>query len=51
MSVSKTPVKTDFLKMKTSTSTGMRHVGEQKPGENIVFENENVDVNKDGACR
>ena len=32
----------------------MEHVGEQKPSENIVFENENGDVNEDLAfqgCR
>ena len=26
------------------------NVSEQKPCENMVFENENVDVNEDGAC-
>ena len=53
MSVSKNLAKTTFLKMKmkTSTSTSMGHVGEQKPHENDVFENENVDINEDGACR
>ena len=39
MSVSKNLAKMEFLKMKTSTSTRMGHVGEQKPCENGVFEN------------
>ena len=42
---------TEFLKMKTSTSMRMEHVGEINQRENMVFENENVDVNEDGACR
>ena len=54
MSVSKNLTKAEFLKMKTSTSTRMGHVGEQKPDENGVSGNENVDVNEDLAfqgCR
>ena len=42
MSVSKNLAKTEFLKMKTSTSTRMGHVGEQNLRENGLFENENV---------
>ena len=51
MSESKNPVKTKFLKMKTSTSTRMRHVGEQKPFENELFGNENGDVIEDLALQ
>ena len=54
MSVSKNLTKTEFLKMKTSTSTRMGHVGEQTTNETEIIENENVDVNKDLAfqvCR
>ena len=54
MSVSKNQVKIEFLKMKTSTSTRMGHVGEQKPCENGVLGNENGDINEDLAfqgCR
>ena len=54
MSVSKKLAKTGFLEMKMPTSTKMGHAGEQKPRENDVFENENVDVNEDLAfqgCR
>ena len=50
MLVSKNTEKTELLKMKTSTSTRIGHVGEQTPWENRVFENENVEVNEDWAC-
>ena len=50
MLVPKNHGKTEFLEMKTSTSTRIGHVGEQKPWENGVFGNENVDVNEDWAC-
>ena len=49
MSVSKNCANMAFLKMKTSTSTGMGHVGEQKPCENGFFGNESVDINEDLA--
>ena len=51
MSLSKNLAEMEFLEMKTSTSTRIGHVGEQTHWENKVFENENVDVNEDGACR
>jgi len=45
MSMRRNPWKTEFLIMKTSTSTHFAHVDAQKPWENRIFENENVDVN------
>ena len=49
MSVSKNLAKTEFLKMKASTSMRMGHVGEQKLHENGLFEKENVDINEDSS--
>ena len=51
MALSKNLAKTELLKVKTSTSTRMEHVDEQKQREKGVSENENVDVNEDGAFR
>ena len=50
MPVGKNCAKMDFLKMETSTSTMIGHVGAQKPSENVLLENENIDINEDGAC-
>ena len=47
MLVGKNHEKTEFLEVKTLTSTRMGHVGQQKPLENDVFENENVDIKEE----
>ena len=48
MSVSKNHGKMEILKIKTSTSTRIGHVGEQKPEENGVFEKELLTLERYG---
>ena len=51
MSVSKKLAKTEFVKVKTSTSTRIGPACDQKSRKHTSFESENVDVTEDGACR